>query len=64
MEERCENCKFCSKLYIPPRHTVKAEYKYCCTLFLKSDNEVMQMDSNIGCCECFTEREEKNVYSK
>lgn len=63
MDEKCKNCKFFSKLYVPP---LKAyEYVpngYCCTFFAP-DGEVMWLGANEeeagnGMCEMFTEREE------
>ena len=56
MEERCENCKCCYTLYIPPTINSDARDEYCCTLFL-DEGQVMYLGNDIyGKCEEFAKR--------
>lgn len=56
VKEKCKNCKFCAKLYVPPHPDFKRipKNKYVCTLFLKSDDQVMYLQSDELMCEMFT----------
>lgn len=56
MEEKCENCRFCYTLYIPPTINSEQKYEYCCTLFL-DEGSIMYLDNDVNnMCECFLQR--------
>lgn len=54
MSEKCEYCKHCVRLYVPPIEAYKdiPSNTYVCTLFL-SEGRVMYIDDNQGKCEMF-----------
>lgn len=58
-ENRCLDCKYCAKFYVPPCECYKDMPKdgYVCTLFLEEANEVMWLEHGEIGCEVFSERE-------
>lgn len=60
MEDKCENCRYCAKLYVPPTMEFKdiPQDKYVCTIFwdMKETDHVQYLGDNQGMCEMFTER--------
>lgn len=56
--EKCEYCKYLTKLYVPPIDVYKNIPKdaFVCTLFLKEANQVQYLDTKDGMCEMFTEK--------
>ena len=60
MQDKCENCRYCAKLYVPPTIEFNdiPKDKYVCTVFwdMKEADHVQYLGDNKGMCEMFTER--------
>ena len=58
--EKCKNCIYCKKLYVPPCDCYNEIPKdaYVCTLFLENE-KVMYMGTNKLMCEMFTRKMKK-----
>lgn len=60
MKSKCENCRYCAKLYVPPTKEFDdiPKDKYVCTIFcnVEESDHVQYLGDNQGMCEMFTER--------
>lgn len=60
MEDKCKNCRYCAKLYVPPlkEYSNIPNNSYLCTVFWdnKESNRIMYLGDNQGMCEIFTEK--------
>lgn len=58
--DKCEKCRYCAKLYVPPTKEFEdiPKDKYVCTLFwnMKESDHVQYLGNNQGICEVFSER--------
>lgn len=65
MDDKCKNCKYFSKFYVPPIEAYKyVPNGYCCTVFVPN-RQVMWLGSDKesagnGVCEMFSKREESH----
>lgn len=59
MQDKCANCRYCAKLYVPPTKEFKdiPEDKYVCTIFwdIKESDHVQYLGDNQSMCEMFAE---------
>ena len=51
-EEKCENCYYLKRFYVPPALGRKAIHKLCCAALL-DEGVVMYLDNKNLTCECF-----------
>ena len=58
MDNKCADCRFCTKLYVPPCDCYKDIPKdaYVCTVFLKDADRVQYLEDDQSICEMFTEK--------
>lgn len=59
-EDKCANCRYCAKLYVPPlkEYSSIPNNSYLCTVLWdnKESNRIMYLGDNKGMCEMFTEK--------
>ena len=63
IKETCADCKYCTKLYVPPckRYEYLPKDAYVCTLFIKDAEQVMFLEDTKSLCEMHTPDTEKEV---